>query len=128
MATTTYFSNSLLNYVFGASGSTVNQPTMYLAAFAVLPGRIDPGRELDAATNSGYSRAWINPNVGASAGHVNVGHNGFDPATGNWEPVVGFGIFDLETGGNLLWYAEAPTPIVILNGGQLGTQVDLYID
>jgi hypothetical protein len=128
MASTTYLNNSLLNFVFGPSGSTVSQSTMYLAAFAELPGRTDPGRELNAATSSGYTRASIFPNVGASAGHVNVGHNSFDPATGNWEPVVGFGIFDLASGGNLLWYAEVPTPIVILNGGQLGTQVDLYID
>ena len=93
--------------------------TVYLAAFTVMP--INDGTGATEVSGGAYARQSIafsapsgSPRATANSGAIN-----FPVATANWGTVVGVGIYDASSGGNLLYYGTLNANQVINTGGQL---------
>lgn len=113
---TDYLSNKLIDFIW--RGQTYNYPaTMYLALYTSLPSNNTRGTEV---TGGGYVRvpvnssAWSAPSGGTISNSENLS---FPVPTANWGNVVGCGLLDSATSGNLLWWAAVNAPKSIVNGG-----------
>ena len=117
------YSDAVLNVLRGA-GITGVSP--YLGLFSVAPGDdASPGTEL---AGSGYARQLIA--FGAPASDTdnarkisNTAAIEFGPADADWSQAVAFGIFDAQSGGNLLYWNTLTTPKIVQQGdfGQFAT-------
>lgn len=113
---TDFLSNKLIDFIW--RGQTYNYPaTMYLALYVALPSNNTRGTEV---SGGGYSRvpvnssAWSAPSEGTIQNNVNLS---FPTPTANWGNVVGCGLLDSQSNGNLLWWAPVASPKTIVNGG-----------
>lgn len=115
-----YLSNKLLNLL---NGATLATPSYYfLALFTTLPGADDTGGV--EATGSGYARLQITPNTTnfptTTSGSLSNGANfAMAAATGDWSSaanIVGWGLFDASTSGNLWYSGPVTVPAPVLNG------------
>lgn len=102
-----YLENALLNGVLGGPAFSLPS-TVYAGLYTTAPSDGSPGVE---CSGSNYSRAAVpNDETHWPAAVGGVKHNGLDiifpVATGSMGAVVGVGIFDAPSGGNLLYYAE----------------------
>jgi len=104
-----HLENKVLDHLFG--GTTYTPPaTLYFGLFKTAP--TDSGGT--EVTGGGYARASVANNTtnfpAASAGaKKNAVVIVFPEATAAWGSVVGVGIFDAATGGNLLMQTSIPT-------------------
>lgn len=106
----------LLDHVFGAAAYTA-PATLYVAAFTVAPSDTGGGTEV---TGGAYARVAVTNNAtnfpAASAG---LKSNGtaitFPQATASWGTVVGIGIFDASSGGNLLAWCDFTGVAIAIN-------------
>lgn len=120
-----YLAKKLSDETAGAT-DFVAPVTVYLALFtvAITNGDATTGTE---ATGSGYARKSItnnSTNFPAGSGsttpitktlHISTA---FAAATGDWSAqanMVGWGLFDASTAGNLLYYGPITTPFPVLN-------------
>lgn len=110
------FSEALiLDSVFGRTASYSYPGTLYVALFTALPNDAgSSGTEVDTS-GTGYARKSIanssaNFNVAADGVKVNKNAITFATSTTAWGDIVGAGIYDASTGGNLLWYWEWTQP------------------
>lgn len=113
----TTLSNLILDGVLGFSGfsSYAGIATTYIALFTGMPGAggTSPSPTEVPFTNN-YSRVALTNNLtnwpAASAG---LKSNGtaitFATASGSWGTIVGFGIYDQATGGDLLYFGNFST-------------------
>lgn len=117
---TDYFENALLNRIF--RGATYTFPTsLWIGLHTVAPTDSTGGTEV---SGNGYARKEVVANTTnfTEATGVNSGTTSnatvitFDQATGLWNTVVSVGIYDAQTGGNLLAYSTLSTPKLIDNG------------
>jgi hypothetical protein len=116
-----YLENKLADFLFRAQ-TFVPPATLYVALFTGAPGETGPGTEVSAA---GYSRLAITSslanwngthgtNSGVSSGTGGtVSNNALltfatPNGTNAWGSVIGFGIMDASTAGNM-WYYTAIT-------------------
>lgn len=113
---TDFLSNKLIDFIW--RGQTYNYPaTMYLALYVALPSNNTRGTEV---SGGGYSRVpvnssmWSEPLDGTIKNNVNLA---FATPTANWGNVVGCGLLDSQTSGNLLWWAPVASPKTIVMGG-----------
>ena len=111
MSKTNYERNRLLDLRYG-DGAYSKPATVYLGLFIAAPTVSAPGTEVSGGS---YARAAI-PNdaanfpdavAGAKANGVAVT---FAQATALWGSVTHFGLFDAQTGGNLLDFAPVTNP------------------
>lgn len=101
---TSYLEARILNWLFG--GVALAAPSsLWLALFTTAP---DTGTPVEPSGN-GYARAGY-ANVAAAFGPAaagatsNVGTIAFPKASGSWGSIVGIGVYDASSGGNLwLW-------------------------
>lgn len=109
----------LLDHVLGAAAYTppVN---VYIALFTVLPDDTGAGTEV---TGGDYARVEVvndDTNWPAASGDPSTKSNGtmvsFVPATADWGTVVGFGVYDDPTAGNMLVWGEVTPNQAIPNG------------
>lgn len=111
---TTLQERRLLDSVFGNAALTV-PATVYFALFLTIPD--DSGASGNEVTGNGYARVAIGNNTGnfanatTSAGFVtskwnSVAINFPADTTADWGQVIGLGMFDAATSGNLLWVAD----------------------
>jgi hypothetical protein len=112
-----YLENKLLDHVLGNTAYTA-PTTVYIALYTVAPTDSGGGTEVSGGS---YARVAITNNTtnfpAASGGSKSNGTDiTFPTATADWGTVVAFGIFDLSTGGNLLYWATLTTSKSILNG------------
>ena len=115
-----YLSDKLLNL---AGGSTLTAPAhLFLALFTVMPGADDTGGT--EATGTGYARLQLTTNTtnfpAATAGSLT---NGVDfvmaTAGGDWSAaanIVGWGLYDASTSGNLWYSGPVTVPAAVLSG------------
>jgi hypothetical protein len=106
-----YLENEVLDHLFGASDYTP-PATLYFGLFKTAP--TDSGGTEVLIGTGGYARASLANNStnfpAASAGaKKNAIAIVFPTATAAWGAVVGVGIFDAATGGNLLMQTSIPT-------------------
>lgn len=105
MSKSTYLENQTIDYLAGS----------YVALFTGDPEEDGSGPELSgngyARQASGWSSQVANP---ATLPQDVV----FGPATDGWGTVTHFGIFDAQTGGNLLYYGSLDEPKPIGKGDE----------
>lgn len=112
-----YLENKILDHVLrgGTAGTSMSQPAaVYLGLFTVLPDSTTESGGTEVSTSStGYSRQAI---TFAAASSGSISSNAavtFSQATASWGTIVGWGVFDASTSGNLLYYGSiSPTKTV----------------
>lgn len=116
----TYAADKLLDHLLGTTAYTM--PTVYLGLFTTAPTMpAGTGGVEVSTTSTGYAREELTGHVGASSGETatTTANVGFPAATGNWGTVVGVGLFDAATGGDLLAYAPLDTPQTVTTSDTL---------
>jgi len=112
-----FLENELLDHVLG--GGDYSRPaTVYVALFTVAPSDSGGGTEVSGGS---YARVAVTNNAtnwpAASGGAKSNGTEiAFPEATASWGTVVAFAIFDAETGGNMLYWADLTTSKSIDSG------------
>ena len=109
-----YMEDKVLNILRGTAFAAVSP---YVGLMTAAPGETGPGTEV-----SGGAYARVAVTFGAPSGGAisNSGAVNFPTPTGNWGTIVGFGIFDAETSGNMLYYGDI-TPNKTINTGDTVT-------
>lgn len=114
-----YLENKLLDHSLGG-GDYTRPATVYVALFTVMPTS-DAGTGGTEVTGGSYARASVtNNNTNWPAASGGVKSNGttitFTTATGTWGGIVGAGIYDASTSGNLMFFGSVQTVKTIVNG------------
>lgn len=112
-----YLENELLDHCLGGA-DWARPATVYVALYTVAPTDAGGGTEVSGGS---YVRKAVTNNVtnfpAASGGAKSNGTEIiFVEATASWGTVVAFGIFDAETVGNLLYWADLTTSKAIGSG------------
>jgi hypothetical protein len=110
-----FLENEVLDHVTGKGSYTM--PTPYLALFTTLPGEDGTGGV--EVSGGSYARQAASGAVWntAAAGSIDTASDiTFPTASASWGTVVGVGLYDASTVGNLLWYGAVGTSKAIDNG------------
>lgn len=129
-AMSNYLENKLIDYIFRGQAFTPPS-TLYFAALTVAPSDTGGGTEV---TGGSYARVAVTASMsnfsGTQGAGTTSGSNGtsgttynnvdiqFPSPTANWGTVVGMGVFDAASGGNLLVYGPI-SPSKTVNSGDL---------
>lgn len=115
---TTYLSDELLNHSWGVSAYTM--PTVYVALFTTMP-TMPAGTGAVEVSSSGtaYVReALAGLLSSAGSGQIVSGSNITWPtATGSWGTILGVGIYDASSAGNLLRAGTLASSVAVGSGG-----------
>ncbi len=122
-ATSTYSRNLHLDLILGTVVAGWTRPsalnTVYVGLYTTLPDSV--GASGVEVTGGSYARIAVTNNStnfpAASAGVKSIagGTKSFTTATADWGTVVGFGIFDAVSGGNLLYHGPISPSVAIAN-------------
>jgi hypothetical protein len=104
---TNFLENKFLNHVLT---NTVYTPpiTIYIGLFTVAPTEFGGGTEV-STSGTGYVRqsgAFLTAVDGYT---YNTNVMSFGPAISAWGEIVAFALFDLVSGGNMLFYGDVTT-------------------
>jgi hypothetical protein len=104
MAFTNFLEDKVMDHVFG-SGTYTKPAALYLGLFTGAPGEAGGGTEVSGGSYARQSAAFTisgdNPTQAANTSAIE-----FPTATASWGTVTHVGVFDADTSGNLLAYAE----------------------
>lgn len=119
MARTNYERNRTLDVRYGGSASYTKPATVYIALFTSMPTVL--GNDGTEVSGGSYARVAVTNNAtnfpNASAGSKNNANAiTFPQATASWGAVVGIGIYDAATVGNLQDFQPLVTPKTVGNG------------
>jgi hypothetical protein len=128
-----YLENKMLDHVLGGPDYT-RPATVYMGLFTVAPSDSGGGTEASTGVWTNYARAAVTNNAtnfpAASGGLKSNGtviSFGTASISGTAPTIVGFGIYDASTAGNLLYWASF-TGQVVSNGSPISIQIgDLQI-
>lgn len=111
-----YAENKLLDHALGVTAYTM--PTTYLALFTAAAGEAGGGTEVSGGS---YARVALSGKIGAasSGSSTNSSTITFPTATGSWGTVVGWGIFDASSAGNLIVYGDLTASKTVASGDTL---------
>lgn len=100
----TYLSNALLQHAVGKTSSAYTMPTTYITLFTTNP-TMPAGTGAVETTYTGWTgRIAISGSWAASASEsITTNANISFPAATSSATIVGWGIYDASTSGNLLW-------------------------
>jgi hypothetical protein len=112
-----YLEDELLDHVLGGTDYT-RPATVYIALYTAAPSDSGGGTE---CTGGSYGRATVTNNAtnfpaASSSAKSNGTEIAFTEATASWGTVVAFAIFDAETDGNMLYWADLTTSKAIDSG------------
>lgn len=97
---TNYLENALVNHVLRATPFT--SPTnIYIGLFTSGPQEDGSGTEVSGGSYERQLVTFSAPNNGTT---YNTNVISFPIATADWGTIVGFGLFDAQSGGNMLLY------------------------
>lgn len=130
-AMTDYLENALIDWIFRGQAAPTLPANLYYGIFTTAAG--DAGSQVEVSTSgTNYGRQAVARSLAAMAGTQGAGtttaSSGSSGTTSNnavitwgapsanWGVIVGWGIFDSATGGNLLFYAPQ-TPNKTVNSG-----------
>lgn len=109
---TDYLEQLVLEHLLGTSSWT--KPTaLYVGLFTTVPA--DDGTGGVEVSGGSYARVQRDPSdsnwtdLGSGGARENAAVITFPTATANWGTVVGFGIWDASSGGNLLLFNTVAT-------------------
>lgn len=116
---TNYERNRAIDVRYGSASSYTKPATVYVALFTSMPTVL--GNDGTEVAGGSYARVAVTNNgtnfPNAVAG---VKQNGavitFPQATAGWGAIVGVGIYDAATSGNLQDFATLTTPKTVQNG------------
>lgn len=118
-----YWHQKMMDFVLkGQSLTPVG--TLWVGLFTTVPalagtGGIEVSTSATSygrvAINSGTTTQWQGP-TGATKDYTNTVDLTYGIPTANWGNVTGAGIFDAETGGNLMYISSLTTAKVVNNG------------
>jgi hypothetical protein len=108
----------ILDSEFGRTASFSFPSTLYIALFTALPNDAGTGGTEVGTSGTGYSRLAIansSTNFDPAASGIKTNKTAWTFATSSsaWGEIVGAGIYDASSGGNLLWYWEWDQPRVV---------------
>ena len=140
-----YLENKIIDWLFRAQ--TFSPPaTLYVALFTT--GDNDADSSKVEVSGGSYARVAVTPSLANFAGTQSAGSTTassgtggttsnnnaitFPAPTGNWGSIVGVGVYDASTSGNLLFYGALGTNKTVNNGdpapsivaGTLTLQID----
>lgn len=109
-ALTNFAENKLLDHLLGVAEYPM--PTsLYVGLFTAAPGEGGGGTEV---SGGGYARVRLTASPASSGSASNASTLTFPRATANWGIVTHVGVFDAQTGGNLLVYGALSTSVQVL--------------
>lgn len=125
---TNYLENKLTDQIW--RGQAFSFPsTLYIALFTASPADVAGGTEVSGGA---YARVGVVASLanfagtqGAGTTVASSGTSGttsnnvaivFPAPTANWGTVVGIGVLDASTGGNMLFYGDLTAPKAVNNG------------
>lgn len=125
----TYLAHKLLDHVFGKTTYT-GPTTLYIALFTTMPDADGVGGV--EVSGGSYARvASTNDTTNWPNASLRQKKNGADltfvQASADWGDVVGAGIYDALSSGNLLVFGEFDTPITVLTNGMVSFSVNQFI-
>lgn len=111
----TYLADKLLDHEWGTTAYTM--PTTYLGLYTVNP-TMPAGTGGTEVSGGSYARVALAGKMAAAASGTNSNSSTitFTTATAAWGTIVGVGVFDAATAGNLLNAAALGTSKVIGSG------------
>ena len=109
-----YFENAVLNTLRNVSLAVAN---VYVALFTTLPGEDATGGV--EVSGGSYARTAVTFNAPADGSMASAADVVFPQATASWGTVVGFGLYDAASAGNLLYFNNLTTSKQIDSGDQL---------
>lgn len=110
-----YLSNGLLNSAL--RGQAFNVPaSAYLALFTTMPTAGGGGVEVSGGAYTRQIAAFAAPVNGQCLNSADIL---FGVATAPWGNVIGYGLYDASSGGNLLYFNLLSTPRNVLVNDQL---------
>jgi hypothetical protein len=112
---TDYTENLVLTFLF--TDGTATRPTAwYVGLFTAAPGETGGGTEVSGNAYARKATGTITVS-GTATTATNSAAIEFAPASGgNWGTITHAAVFDAETGGNMLAYAELTTARTINDG------------
>lgn len=126
---TNYSEDLVLDWLFTTASAT--RPTSwYVALYTVAPGETGGGTEVSGGS---YARTAVTFTVSGTAPTTasNSSAVEFPTATGSWGTIVAAGIFDADTSGNLLAFANLTTSKTVDSGDVLRFntgEIDITLD
>ncbi len=130
MAGFTNFSEDLVLDWLLTNGSATRPTAWYVALYTVAPGETGGGTEVSGGS---YARTAVTFTVSGTAPTTasNSSAVEFPTATGSWGTIVAAGIFDADTSGNLLAFANLTTSKTVDSGDVLRFntgEIDVTLD
>ena len=96
--------------------------SLWVALFTTIPALTGTGGVEVSTSGTNYGRDEIQANTGWSGPsginqeYANAADLAYLVPTANWGTITGAGLFDAQTGGNLLYVATLTSPKVVNNG------------
>ena len=107
-----YYENKIIDHMLRGEAFTPPS-TIYLGLFTEAPTDAGGGTEV---SGGGYARQSITLDAASGGATTNSSDITFPQATADWGTIVAVGIFDAETGGNLLMWANLSQSKTVNNG------------
>ncbi len=112
-AKTDYLENAILDHVL--RNTTFTSPTtIYVGLFTTMPA--DDGTGGVEVSGGSYARQSVAFDAASGGSTSNTALVTFPTATASWGTVLGIGLFDALSGGNLLYYGTLTTSKAVGNG------------
>lgn len=125
MPGTTYLANKILDGVLRGSANWVRTSNLHFALFTERPTAAGGGTEVSGGS---YARVLVTATAAAGNFEMTLGANNSATAGNHlfnakviswprptlaWGEIVSYGIYDASSGGNLLWYDDLPSSMVL---------------
>jgi hypothetical protein len=112
-----YSEKLILDYLM-TTGSATRPTAWYVALYTAAPSDSGGGTEV---SGNGYAREAVTFDAASTPGGTtsNSGVVSFTAAGGSWGTVTHLGIFDADTGGNLLWHGGLTASKTVGDGDTL---------
>lgn len=122
-----YYEDKIIEHMLRGQGFTPPS-TLYLALYTVAPSDAGGGTEVSGGS---YTRQPFTLTAASGGTTSNSADIIFPTATADWGTIVAVGIFDAQTGGNLLMYGNLQTSktvnaddTFVIKAGDLDITVD----
>jgi len=118
-----YLEQARINWIRGTVYPTV-PANFYVALYTTMPTAQD-GTGAVEVSGGAYARQavasgtspWVATAASGTAQQTsNVNQISFPQATANWGTILGIGIYDASSGGNLLWFGTLTSSQTVNNG------------
>jgi hypothetical protein len=119
--TSNYLYNKQMNYLL-KNTSWTPPSSLWVALFTTVPSLDGTGGVEVSTSGTNYGRieiqaanGWQGPS-GSNQEYSNISDLTFQVPTANWGTIQGAGLYDAQTGGNLMYVAYLTTAKVVNNG------------